>query len=96
MKEKLIPILSFLALITVQGCAEVSPIPLQKDNLEALLAENEGLEVGWENAKDVRDFYRGGVQQKAKAEKRFPEKAYRETMNFYRSSKAFFQDSLSI
>ena len=89
MREKLILILSLLAFLTVQGCAEVSPtpgnsrlIPLQKGNLEAVLAENEGLEVTRDDAKDVRDFYRGGVQQKAKAEKGFQEKAYGEAMIF--------------
>ena len=79
------------------GCAGVTPItgekppiPLQKANLKAVLEENEGLEIVWEDAKDARDFYRGGVQQKAKAEKQFQEKAYPEAMKFYQSSNDFF------
>jgi hypothetical protein len=38
------------------------PIPLDKVNLRAVLEEQEGLEVIREDAKDIRDFYRGGVQ----------------------------------
>ncbi len=64
----------------IQGCATTPPpgnirlISLQEVNLEAVFEENEGLEVTRENAKELRDFYRGGVQQKAKAEKKFQEK----------------------
>ena len=97
MRAKLVSILIFVAFLTLQGCAEVrstsrnrSLIPLQKADLEAVLAENGGLEVTWEDAKDVRDFYRGGVQQKAKAEKQFQEKVYQEALKFYESSNDFF------
>jgi len=97
MRAKLVLILIFVAFFTLQGCAGVCPtsrnrslIPLQKADLEAVLAENEGLEVTWGDAKDVRDFYRGGVQQKAKAEKRFQEKVYQEALKFYQSSNDFF------
>jgi hypothetical protein len=102
MRAKLISILILLAFLTFQGCAEVRPtsrnrglIPLQKANLEAVFAENEGLEVTREDAKDVRDFYRGGVQQKAKAEKRYQEKAYQEALEFYQSSN-YFLSKLSL
>ena len=101
MRTKLVPILIFAAFLTLQGCAEVrptsrnkSPIPREKLDLEAVLAENGGLEVTWEDAKDVRDFYRGGVQQKTKAEKRFQEKSYQEALKLYQSSNDFFSKLL--
>ena len=87
----LIPFLLFL------GCATLPPpppadsplIPLQKANLEAVFEEQEGLEVYWENAKEVRDFYRGGVQQKAKAEKDYLDKKYPQALKQYDSSNDF-------
>jgi hypothetical protein len=97
MRTKLVSILIFVVFLTLQGCAEVRPtsrnrslIPMQKADLEAVLAENGGLEVTWEDAKDVRDYYRGGVQQKAGADKRFQEKDYQEALKFYQSSNDFF------
>jgi hypothetical protein len=97
MKEKFFVLFLVFALLAFQGCAGVTPItgekppiPLQKANLKAVFEENEGLEFVWENAKDVRDFYRGGVQQKAKAEERFQQKAYSEAMKLYQSSNDFF------
>jgi hypothetical protein len=97
MKEKLFVLFLVFACLAFQGCAGITPIagekppiPLQKANLKAVLEENEGLEFVWENAKDVRDFYRGGVQQKTKAEKQFREKAYPEAMKLYQSSNDFF------
>ena len=97
MKEKLFALILLFACLAFQSCAGVTPIagekppiPIQKANLKAVLEENEGLEFVWENAKDVRDFYRGGVQQKTKAEKRFQEKAYPEAMKLYQSSNDFF------
>jgi tetratricopeptide (TPR) repeat protein len=47
------------------------------------------MEVLWENAKEVRDFYRGGVQQKAKAEKKYQEKQYPEALKLYDNSNEF-------
>ena len=97
MKGKFFALFLVFAFLALQGCAGVTPIavekppiPLQKANLKAVLEENEGLEFVWENAKDVRDFYRGGVQQKAKAEKQFQQKAYPEAMKLYQSSNDFF------
>lgn len=97
MKEKFLALFLVFACLAFQGCAGVTPIagekppiPVQKANLKAVLEENEGLQFVWENAKDVRDFYRGGVQQKSKAEKRFQEKAYPEAMKLYQSSNDFF------
>ena len=97
MKGKFFALFLVFAFLAFQGCAGVTPVavekpptPLQKANLKAVLEENEGLEFVWENAKDVRDFYRGGVQQKAKAEKQFQEKAYPEAMKLYQFSNDFF------
>jgi len=69
-------------------------ILLQEVNLEAVFEENEGLEVTRENAKELRDFYRGGVQQKAKAEKEFQEKGYPVAMKLYLSSNELFSTLL--
>ena len=90
----LIIIFAFLA---IQGCvgapppASGPPIPLKEANLETVLEQNEGLEMVSEDVKDARDFYRLGVQQKARAEKLFQEKTYPEALKLYRSS----NDSLS-
>ena len=54
------------------------------------MEEQEGLEIIWENAKELRDFYRGGVQKKAGADKKFQEKNYPEAMKLYDSSNEFF------
>jgi hypothetical protein len=70
--------------------AEKPLVPLKKANQQAVLAENEGLQIVWEDAKDARDFYRGGVQQKARAEKHFQEKAYSEALESYKESNDFF------
>ena len=78
--RNLIILLGVLSWGAIHGCATSPPpgnmplIPLQQANLEAVIEENEGLDVNWENAKEVRDFYRGGVQQKAKADKKYREK----------------------
>ncbi len=69
-----------------------SIIPLKQANLEAVFEENEGLEVTREDTREVRDYYRGGVQLKAKAERLFQEKAYPEAMRLYRSSNDFFSN----
>ena len=97
MNRKFFALFLVFAFLAFQGCAGVTPVavekpptPLQKANLKAIFEENEGLEFVWENAKDVRDFYRGGVQQKAKAEKQFQQKAYSEAMKLYQSSNDFF------
>jgi len=96
MRAKLFFSFLITALLVSAGCGGVTPItrdspplPMHKANLQMVLEENEGLEIVWEDAKDARDFYRGGVQQKAKAEKKFQEKAYPEAMKFYRASHDF-------
>jgi hypothetical protein len=97
MKEKMFFLFLISTLIAFPGCGGVTPItgerapvPLSKANQQALLAENEGLQIVWEDAKDARDFYRGGVQQKARAESLFLEKAYSGAMKSYQSSNDYF------
>jgi hypothetical protein len=82
--------------LILSGCMATPPpspesplIPLQKANLDAVMEEQEGLEILWENAREVRDFYRGGVQQKAKAEKKYQEKQYAEALKLYDASNEF-------
>jgi len=63
---------------------ELSSIfPLKKVNLELIIEQQRGLEIEWEDAKDVRDFYRGGVQHKAKAEEKVRTNVYSEALKFY-------------
>jgi tetratricopeptide (TPR) repeat protein len=88
----------FLPLLIFLGCAATTPppgdspvIPLGKANLEAVLEEQEGLEIIWVDAKELRDFYRGGVQKKAAADKKFQEKNYPEALKLYDASDEFFQ-----
>jgi hypothetical protein len=89
-------LLLIFVLLALQGCAgsippaSGPPIPLKEANLEAVFEQNEGLEVMPEDAKELRDFYRAGVQQKAKAEKHFQDKSYPEAMKLYHSSNEFF------
>jgi hypothetical protein len=83
-----------VSLIAFWGCATAPPlpptdqrlIPLKEANLEMVLEENEGIEVNPEDAKEVRDYYRAGVQKKALAEKLLQEKAYPAAMNLYHES----------
>lgn len=82
------------ACVTPPHTGNMRLIPLQEANLEAVFEENEGLEVTRENAKELRDFYRGGVQQKAKAEKKFHEKDYPAAMKLYISSNELFSTLL--
>ncbi len=97
MNEKRFFTALIVGLLLLSGCGGVTPIltdkapiPLQKANQEQVFAENEGLRIVWEDAKDARDFYRGGVQQKADAEKQFREKAYPEALKSYQASNDFF------
>ena len=93
-------LLLIFALLALQGCASTvppasgPPIPLKEANLEAVFEQNEGLEVTPEDAKELRDFYRFGVQRKAKAEKLFQGKSYPEAMKLYHSSNESFSTIL--
>jgi len=69
-------------------------IPLKEANWDLVLEENEGLEVLLPDCKEVRDFYRGGVQQKAKGERLIKDKAYAEAMKLFKASNDFFQNVL--
>ena len=99
-KKKLFVLFCIFAFYAPLGCAttptlrERLPIPLKEAHPEAVFEENEGLEVIQENAKELRDFYRGGVQQKVQAEKKFKEKAYPEALKLYRLSNEFFSTIL--
>ncbi len=101
MKRKHLPIFFLLGgLLIFSGCAgtlssrpfvpQAPPIPLEKANLEMMLEEQQGLEITWEDAKDLRDFYRGGVQKKAEADKNYREKNYADALRLYDSSNEFF------
>jgi tetratricopeptide (TPR) repeat protein len=97
MKSNLFAIFLVFALLAFQGCATTTPppeskrlVPLKEANLQAILEENEGLELTLEDAKEVRDLYRRGVQQKAKAEKQFQGKNYPEAMELFLSSNESF------
>ena len=91
--------LVLISLLVLLGCAGAGrapspapaspPIPLEKANLEAVMEEQEGLEITWEDAKELRDFYRGGVQKKALAEKKLQEKNYTEARKLYDLSDEF-------
>jgi len=97
MKEKIFFFYLIVALLAFPGCGGVTPItgeraaiPLSKANQKAVFEENEGLLIVWEDAKDARDFYRGGVQQKAQAESQFLQKVYPGAMKSYQASNDFF------
>jgi hypothetical protein len=80
------------------GCAATTPPPshspvisIKKVNLKAILVQQKGLEITWEDAKDLRDFYRGAVQKKALAEAELGEKHYTKAFEYYHSSDEFLQ-----
>lgn len=81
----------------ISGCTFHAPssfiekplISLDKVNLKAIIEEQEGLEITWEDAKDVRDFYRGAVQHKMKAEKKLRAAKYHEALTLYEYSNDF-------
>jgi hypothetical protein len=101
MKEKIFSLIIVLAFLLFQGCGGVTPIggekapvPLTKVNQKIVFAENDGLLIVWEDAKDMRDYYRGGVQEKIKAEKKFQEKTYPEALKLYQASNDYFNKIL--
>lgn len=82
------------SLIAFWSCAAAPPlppadlklVPLKEANLEMVFEENEGIEVNPEDAKEIRDYYRAGVQKKALAEKRLEEKTYPAAMKLFQES----------
>jgi len=97
MQNKRLALFLALAFLLFQGCAATTRpaankplLPLKQANLDAVFEENEGLEIFAEDAREVRDFYRRGVQQKAKAEIFFQGKAYSKAMKFFSSSNESF------
>lgn len=99
-KKKLFLLFWIFVFCAPLGCATTPtlrdrlPIPLKEVHPEAVFEENEGLEVIQENARELRDFYRGGVQQKVQAEKKFKEKSYAEALKLYHLSNEFFSTIL--
>ena len=84
-------IFALLACATTPPPAENRPlIPLQKANLAMVIEEQMGLEISLEDVKDVRDYYRGGVQKKAGAEKHFQAKNDKEALDLYDLSNEYF------
>ena len=83
---------------TLLKCATAPPpaaenrplIPLQKANLQMVTEEQMGLEISLEDVKDARDYYRGGVQKKARADKQFQAKNYKLALDLYDASNEFF------
>ncbi len=97
MKAKIFFGFLIAALLAFTGCGGVTPItgerapiPLSQVNPKAVFDENEGLPILSEDAKDARDFYRGGVQQKAQAESQFLQRGYSGAMKSYEASNDFF------
>ncbi len=90
MRKRILILLFLFAFLA--GCASMKakenkpPIPLQDVNLEAVLEENSGLEMAPGDIRDVRDYYRAGVQQKGKAETAFQKNQYPEAMMSYQQS----------
>jgi hypothetical protein len=99
-QRNLFVLLAILTLGAVQSCAtaplqaNMRLIPLQEVSLKAIFEENEGLEITRENARELRDFYRGGVQKKAKAEEELGKKGFQAAMQLYLLSNDFFSTLL--
>jgi len=65
--------------------------PLAGINLEKVINENRGLKVFRENATTVHDYYRGGVQEKAEAERLLEEGRWEEADGHFDQSIRFLQ-----
>jgi len=82
---------ALLTCATTPPPAENRPlIPLQKANLALVIEEQMGLEISLEDVKDARDYYRGGVQKKARAERQLQAKNYKVALDLYDISNEFF------
>ena len=65
--------------------------PLSEINLEKVIEENTGFKVLKENATTVRDYYRGGVQEKAEGEKLLKEEKWQEVISHFTKSNRFLE-----
>lgn len=63
--------------------------PLSEINFEKVIEENSGLRVLRENATTVRDYYRGGVQEKAEGERLLKEEKWQKAMSHFIKSNRF-------
>jgi hypothetical protein len=68
--------------------------PLAEINLDKVMKENRGLRVLKENATTVRDFYRGGVQEKEWGEKMLKERNWEEARAHFEKSNWFLETVL--
>jgi hypothetical protein len=65
--------------------------PLSEINLEKVIEENRGMKVLKENATTVRDYYRGGVQEKEEGERLLKEERWEEAMSHFIKSNRFLE-----
>lgn len=65
--------------------------PLTEINLDKVVNENRGLRVVEENATTVHDYYRGGVQEKAEAERLLKEGKWEEARIHFEKSNWFLR-----
>ena len=65
--------------------------PLTQINAEKVFEENRGLKVLKENATTVRDYYRGGVQEKEEAEKLLQEGKWEEAEAHFKKSNQYLE-----
>ena len=65
--------------------------PLSEINLEKVIEENTGFKVLKENATTVRDYYRGGVQEKGEGERLLKDEKWEEAMSHFIKSNRFLE-----
>jgi hypothetical protein len=65
--------------------------PLSEINLQKVIEENRGMKVLKENATTVRDYYRGGVQEKEEGERLLKEEKWEEAMSHFIKSDRFLE-----
>ena len=64
--------------------------PLSEINPEKVIEENRGMKILEENATTVRDYYKGGVQEKAEGEKLLKEGKGEGALDRFEASNRFF------
>jgi hypothetical protein len=70
--------------------------PLSEINFEKAERENQGLKMVPENATTVRDYYRGGVQEKSLAEKKYQEGNLKEAKDHFEKSDRYLEPILRL